>query len=179
MAHHAKTTLYATKAFEAHSPEIVWEHGGNGHVDRLKRLANVMPLFTMYEWPMSLGPHHITVTAHDLVRYGAVRERPTPFIESSIGYLMAMALSGWDNDFVRDVYLYGINMDGSDEYTYQRPNVCYLIGKAEGLGINVHLPEACGLMSSQWTAGVYGHPSNIRDINYYLRPSEAPQEDRS
>lgn len=174
MAHHDKTLLYATRAFEAHSPEIVWEYGGNGHVERLKKLAHEIPLYTMYEWPMSLGPLHVTVTAKDLVRFGAVRERPEPFIESSIGYLMAMAISGWDNDRVSDLFLYGINLDGSDEYTYQRPNACYLIGKAEGKGITVHLPPTCGLLSSQWTGGVYGHPRNIRDIIYYLRPSEAP-----
>jgi hypothetical protein len=174
MAHHAKTRLYATKAFEAHSPEIVWEHGGNGHVERLKTIASQMPLYTMYEWPMSLGRYHNTVTSDQLAKLGVVRNRPEPFIESSIGYILAMALAKWDNDFVSDISLYGINMDGSDEYTYQRPNVAYLIGKAEGLGINVHLPQACGLLSSQWTAGVYGHPKNIRDINYYLRPEGAP-----
>lgn len=176
MAHHAKTRLFATKAFEAHSPEIVWEHGGNGHVERLKAIASEMPLYTMYEWPMSLGQYHNTVTADQLAKLGVVRRRPEPFIESSIGYILAMALAKWDNDFVSDLSLYGINMDGSDEYTYQRPNVAYLIGKAEGLGINVHLPKACGLLSSQWTAGVYGHPKNIRDINYYLRPEGAPSD---
>ena len=130
----------------------------------------------MYEWPMSLGQYHNTATANDLAKLGVVRRRPEPFIESSIGYILAMALAKWDNDFVSDISLYGINMDGSDEYTYQRPNVAYLIGKAEGLGINVHLPKACGLLSSQWTAGVYGHPKNIRDINYYLRPEGAPSD---
>lgn len=176
MAHHDKTTLYATRAFEAHSPEIVWEHGGNGHVARLKRLASEMPLYTMYEWPMALGPMHVTVTASDLANLGVVRKRPEPFIESSIGYLMAMAIAGWDNERVTDIFLYGINLDGSDEYTYQRPNACYLIGKAEGKGINVHLPDTCGLLKSQWSGGVYGHPSNIHDIIYYLRPHGAPQD---
>lgn len=174
MAHHNKTLLYATRAFEAHSPEIVWEHGGNGHIERLKKIANEMPLYTMYEWPMSLGPCHKTVTAEDLSYYGVVRDRPQPFIESSIGYILAMALRFPER--VTDIYLYGINMDGSDEYTYQRPNIAYLTGKAEGYGINVHVPPTCGLFSSQWTAGVYGHPKNIRDIIYYLRPEGAPND---
>jgi hypothetical protein len=172
MAHHEKTLLYATKAFEAHSPEIVWEHGGNAHVERLKRIANEVPLITMYQWPMKLGPYHVSHTSDQLAEEGVVRLRPQPFVESSIGYILAMALR--PSESVRDIYLYGINMDGSDEYTYQRPNIAYLIGKAEGMGINVHLPDTCGLFSSQWTAGVYGHPRNIRDIIYYLRPSEAP-----
>lgn len=175
MAHHDKTLLYATRAFEAHSPEIVWEHGGNAHVERLKRIANEMPLYTMYEWPMKLGPYHVSHTADQLAAEGIVRKRPQPFIESSIGYILAMALR--DPGDVDDIYLYGINMDGSDEYTYQRPNVCYLIGMAEGYGMDVHVPPACGLFSSQWTAGVYGHPRNIRDINYYLRPMGAPVDE--
>lgn len=173
MAHHNKTLLHATKAFEAHSPEIVWEHGGNGHVERLKRIAQEMPLYTMYDWPMRLGPKHLVVTADDLMFDGVVRGRPQPFIESSIGYIMAMALRTGD---ATDIYLYGINMDGSDEYTYQRPNIAYLVGKAEGYDIDVHVPPSCGLFSSQWTAGVYGHPRNIRDIIYYLRPEGAPTD---
>ena len=174
MAHHDKTLLYATRAFEAHSPEIVWEHGGNAHVERLKRIANEMPLYTMYEWPMKLGPLHVSHTADQLQAEGIVRGRPQPFIESSIGYILAMALRCHED--VDDIFLYGINMDGSDEYTYQRPNVCYLVGHAEAFGITVHVPETCGLFSSQWTAGVYGHPRNIRDINYYLRPAGAPND---
>lgn len=186
MAHHSKTLLYATRAFEAHSPEIVWEHGGNAHVERLKKTANEMPLYTMYPWPMRLGNYHETVTAADLTYADGTRYRAvdwdgenatyTPFIESSIAYIMAMALAARSKVRVTDLYLYGINMDGSDEYTYQRPNICYLIGKAESRGINVHLPPKCNLFSSQWTAGVYGHPDNIYDITYYLRPEGSPNE---
>lgn len=189
MAHHNKTLLHATRAFEAHSPEIVWEHGGNGHVQRLKKIAHEMPLFTMWSWPMELGPMHKVVTASALADQGVVRWRAqdwnntgeaigsTPFIESSIGYIMAMALrEAMSTPMVSDIYLYGINMSGSDEYTYQRPNICYLIGKAEGMGIKVHTPPKCSIFSSQWTGQVYGHPKNIHDIIYHLRPEGAPKD---
>lgn len=189
MAHHNKTLLHATRAFEAHSPEIVWEHGGNGHVQRLKKIAHEMPLYTMWSWPMELGPMHKVVTAAALADQGVVRWRAqdwnntgeaigsTPFIESSIGYIMAMALrEAMSTPMVSDIYLYGINMSGSDEYTYQRPNICYLIGKAEGMGIKVHTPPKCSIFSSQWTGRVYGHPKNIHDIIYHLRPEGAPKD---
>lgn len=188
MAHHDKTLMFATRAFEAHSPEIVWEHGGNGHVDRLKRTAAEMPLYTMYPWPMELGEHHVTYLASELADEGIVRWRAedwnndgtpigsTPFIESSIGYVMAMALRAARHNRVTDIHLYGINMSGGDEYTYQRPNVCYLIGKAEGMGIKVHTPAKCSIFSSQWTGRVYGHPRNVHDIIYHLRPTEAPKD---
>lgn len=188
MAHHNKTLLHATRAFEAHSPEIVWEHGGNGHVERLKQIACEMPLYTMYSWPMSLGALHETITADELARCGIARMRAqdwnntgepigeTPFIESSIGYGLSLALYATMIGRVTDIYLYGINMSGSDEYTYQRPNTCYFIGKAEGLGIKVHTPAKCSIFSSQWTGRVYGHPKNIHDIIYYLRPEGAPRD---
>lgn len=190
MAHHNKTLLHATRAFEAHSPEIVFEHGGNGHIQRLTKIAHEIPLFTMWPWPLELGPMHKVVTASALADQGVVRWRQqdwnntgepigsTPFIESSIGYIMAMALrEAMSTPMVSDIYLYGINMSGSDEYTYQRPNICYLIGKAEGMGIKVHTPAKCSIFSSQWTGRVYGHPKNIHDIIYYLKPEGAPKDD--
>lgn len=181
MAHHDNIIEKSTRCFEAHSPEIVWEHGGNQHVNRLKWIANNMPLYTAYQWPMKLGPNHIYMPNDEMARTGDVRLRAedwnndgtpineTPYVESSIGYILAFGLynrGNWDN-----LYLYGINMDGSDEYTYQRPNIAYFIGKYEGRGTKVHLPPKCGLLNSQWTGRVYGHPKNINDITYHLKPT--------
>lgn len=179
MAHHDNIIEKATRCFEAHSPEIVWEHGGNQHVNRLKWIANNIGLTTAYDWPMKLGKDHKVYTPKMLVADGVIRNRAqdwnndgspideTPYIESSIGYILACGLkSSWDN-----LYLYGINMDGSDEYSYQRPNIAYFIGKYEGRGTKVHLPPKCGLLNSQWTGRVYGHPKNINDIVYHLKPS--------
>ena len=65
------------------------------------------------------------------------------YFNSSIAYLMAMAIH--ENPDV--IGLWGVDMtDQKEEYAYQRPNMEYLIGLAQGKGIDVHLPESCPLL---------------------------------
>lgn len=162
MAHHKQ--YYATRCFEAHSPEIVFEYGGNVHLQRLKAIADEMPLYTMWDWPMKLGRYH---SVQHSMYCGAAKKH---YIESSIGYIMDCAVrSRKDDPFLENIYLYGIDMDAHEEYAYQRPNMLYLIGLAEGYGINVHIPDNSSIFKSQWTGGIYGHKDNINDITYYLK----------
>jgi hypothetical protein len=60
---------------------------------------------------------------------------------SSIAYAMALAI----HEGAREIAIYGVDMDGTDEYAYQRPNMEYLIGFARGQGIHVHIPKQSAL----------------------------------
>lgn len=60
---------------------------------------------------------------------------------SSIAYAMALAI----HEGAREIAIFGVDMDGTDEYAYQRPNMEYLIGIARGLGINVYIPPESAL----------------------------------
>ena len=60
---------------------------------------------------------------------------------SSIAYAMALAI----HERAREISIYGVDMDGSDEYAYQRPNMEYLIGFARAQGIRVHIPKESAL----------------------------------
>ena len=60
---------------------------------------------------------------------------------SSIAYAMALAI----HEGAREIAIYGVDMDGTDEYAYQRPNMEYLIGVARGQGIDVYIPPESAL----------------------------------
>jgi len=59
---------------------------------------------------------------------------------SSVGYMLALAI----HEGATDIALYGV--DGTEQYSYQHPNINFLIGLAMGKGINVHLPAGCPLL---------------------------------
>ena len=60
---------------------------------------------------------------------------------SSIAYIMAMAI----HEGADEIGIWGVDMKDSEEYSYQRPNMEYLIGLAMGRGIKVTIHESSPL----------------------------------
>lgn len=147
---HSKEAYTYDRLFESHSPEIIRKHGPK-HLEKLRELAEDVPLYSPWPNPGTYLPH---CRLWNITRH----------FESSIAYPLAYAIS-LDPE---EIGLYGISMAGDEEYAYQRPNTQYLVGIAQGRGIRVNLHPKTELFSSQWTAGVYGHPDNIDDIEYHL-----------
>ena len=71
-----------------------------------------------------------------------IREK---YLTSSVGLLMALAIY----ERVNRIYLSGIELETGSEYTYQRDGMTYLIGLANGRGIDVILSEKSGLMRAK------------------------------
>ncbi len=67
------------------------------------------------------------------------------YFNSSIAYAMALAI----HECADEIGIWGVDMDAGDEYFYQRPNMEWLIGLAEGRGIKVHIPESSPLCKFQ------------------------------
>ena len=67
----------------------------------------------------------------------------TPYLESSIAYMMALALY----EKVDRIGIWGCDLSTGGEYAYQRPNMEYLIGLARGRGIKVYVPPQNALLS--------------------------------
>ena len=149
---HAPEACTLDRVFESHSEAIVRKHGP-AHIERLKEIADFLPLYTPWRWSEKLGRHH-TVLKHD----------PEFQYESSVAYPMVLAIK----QRPEEIGLFGINMAGDDEYAYQRPNMQYLVGYARAKGIKVTIHPESQLFASQWTAGIYGHPDNINDMDYRL-----------
>lgn len=63
------------------------------------------------------------------------------YLSSSISYMMALAIhEGFDR-----IELYGVEMPVGSDYFWQRPNMMWLIGLAEGEGIEVFIPPQSSL----------------------------------
>lgn len=60
---------------------------------------------------------------------------------SSIAYAMALAI----HEKADEIGIWGVDMQGSDEYGYQKPNMEYLVGVARGKGIKVTIPNSSPL----------------------------------
>lgn len=72
----------------------------------------------------------------------------TPYLESSISYMMALALLElWDDDKPARIGIWGCDLSVDSEYAYQRPNMEYLIGLARGRGIHVFVPAENAILS--------------------------------
>jgi len=61
---------------------------------------------------------------------------------STFAYMFALAL----HQGFRRVEIYGIELSLGAEYEYQREAMAFWIGKASGLGVEVWIPEQCGLL---------------------------------
>jgi hypothetical protein len=61
---------------------------------------------------------------------------------STFNYQMALAL---DRGFER-IEVYGIELILEGEYAHQRETMAYWIGKADGMGVEVWVPERCSLL---------------------------------
>lgn len=84
---------------------------------------------------------------------------------SSIAYAMALAI----HEGAREIAIFGVDMDGTDEYAYQRPNMEYLIGIARGQGINVFIPPESALCRFEPTGiKFYDHMPTYKHRYGYL-----------
>lgn len=87
---------------------------------------------------------------------------PFMSLESSISYMIANALC----EGVDVLGLYGIHMMGGAEFAHQRPSVHYLVGLAQGRGVEVVIPPGSPLFMSGYVAGRYGLPGGERLANF-------------
>lgn len=71
------------------------------------------------------------------------------YFASTFSFMMCKAiLDGYD-----EIGLYGINLTADEEYFYQRPNMEYLIGLAQGRGIKITIPEQSALLKLGYVYG--------------------------
>lgn len=83
----------------------------------------------------------------------------TPYLESSIAYMLAQAIY----EGVDKVGIWGVDLHCLSEYSYQRPNLEYLIGLARGRGMKVFIPPQSALLTHE--KGVpYGYWSSTQGV---------------
>ena len=86
-----------------------------------------------------------------------VLDRFGNYFTNSVSWMLAMAIMmGY-----KKIGVYGIDMAQDSEYQSQRPSCEYFIGIAEGLGIEVFIPETADLLKAEYLYG-YDDPSVMR-----------------
>jgi len=98
-------------------------------------------------------------------------EKVKKFFSSTFNYQMALALY---RDYKR-IELYGIEMLGEGEYSWQREMMGFWMGKADEMGVEVWMPETCALLDQP----LYGY-EEIREgatgqVSWTAPPSNEPR----
>lgn len=82
-----------------------------------------------------------------------LKQFPRRYLTSSVSMAIAMAILQGP----KYIGLWGVNCDDSDEYREQRPCIEYMIGRAEGAGIEVVIPTSSPLCKC---TTIYGEETN-------------------
>jgi hypothetical protein len=121
--------VHYDRLFEMHDMRLLEKENSrrpSGYLDRLREVD--VPLYMQEEYFPSAIKYPFEMTAQ--------------YINSSIAYMLALAIyEGHEK-----IGIYGVDMKAEDEYGYQKPNIEYLIGLAEGQGIEVIIPKESPLL---------------------------------
>lgn len=109
-------------------------------------------------------------------------EKIERFFSSTFNYQLALALyQGYDR-----IELYGIEMLGEGEYSWQREMMGFWMGKADTMGVNIWMPETCALLDQplygyeEIREGATGHvswtASRSNEPRFELVPLDAPKK---
>ena len=92
---------------------------------------------------------------------------PWRYFTNTVSYLIAFAIMQ-DPDAIG---VWGVDMAQTQEYREQRPSCEWLLGWAQGKGIQVVLPPECDLMKTPFLYG-YGHAGNTLRRKWEARNEE-------
>ena len=74
---------------------------------------------------------------------GPREQRQRAAFKSTLSYMLGLALL--EGDF-KEIHMYGVDMIIDSEWGFQRSNLYWFLGIAEGMGIKVVIPEECALL---------------------------------
>ncbi len=138
--------------FETHDPKQLEHLYGKPYIDFLKTATNPIYMQAHYdEYPASVALPRTELAN----KVQAGRE----FWPSSISFMLALAIDELSDATGRaipgaEIGVFGIDLIGDDEYSFQREGCGYLIGVAEGRGIKVTVPTKSSLLKAQY---IYGY----------------------
>ena len=122
--------IHYDRLFEMHDLALLTSTYSTRPKNYLERLKSIdVPLYMQEEYFFNVTPYPF--------------DQITPkYWNSSIAYMIALAI----HENAEEIAVYGVDMKGDDEYGYQKPNIEYLLGLAEGRGIKVTIPEESPLL---------------------------------
>ena len=150
---------HATRWFELHGPDIhEWQQRRPGnHLTFLRQFPG--PVY-MHQARADIIPNAIDYPLRevaddlwpDLTRFDPTKDvlqgSDAPYLTSTVALEIALAIHlGF-----KEIGLYGIDLNTTSEYAWQKPGVEHMLGIAIGRGIKVRLPAKCPLLQGE----IYG-----------------------
>ena len=121
--------LHYDRLFEMHDLALLQSEYCTRPKDYIERLKSLDTLYMQHKYFENVTPYPF--------------DEITPkYWNSSIAYMIALAI----HENAEEIGVYGVDMRGDDEYGYQKPNIEYLLGLAQGKGIKTTIPKASPLL---------------------------------
>lgn len=128
--------------FEMHLMEAMPDARDPNYLEFLRTCT--IPIYMIER--MEQFPTSIRYPIEDAIQYAG-----RDYFMSSIAFMLALVgMEGFE-----EVHLYGINLAIGDEYFYEKPNAEWWIGKLEGKGITVFVPQASALLKQYRRYGYF------------------------
>lgn len=141
--------------YDLHSPLIRgWQHRRPGkHLQFLQNFNGPVYLHetdpeipNSVRYPLEDVQANLGVNLFRMAQDGTRSDSLTrPYFDSSIAYELGLAIT-WQP---KEILLVGVDLNTNSEYVFQRSGVSYLLGLAQGRGIDVVLPDNCPLLTGQ------------------------------
>lgn len=151
----------------------------NAAMHRRWLMGQVVPVYMrQVEEDIPTSVRYPLEDVHEMV--GNATGKDFAYLESSIAFMFALAMLEYKQGKCHDglkIGIWGVDLDVGTEYSYQRPNMEYLIGLARGMGIKVVLPSVSHLLRAAHDQpyGVWEPPSTI-EFNEKLRAERAARQ---
>lgn len=130
----------ADRWFEMHTPEYTPDLRDPGYLPWLAQCP--IPVYMIDR--RDEIPNSVRYPIEDAIRYAG-----RDYFSSSIAFMLALAgLEGFE-----EIHIYGVNLAIGDEYFYEKPNAEWWIGKLQGEGKKVVVPEASSLLKQSLRYG--------------------------
>lgn len=127
----------ATRWFDIHDKYVLETYyAKGGQFEHIKKLSEM----TIPVYMQEVHPDIPTSVKYPLDEI--LKKFNRDYFRSSVDYMIALAL--YEGFEVIEVY--GVNMAADDEYAYQKPSASYWLGRAEGMGVKIYLPDECDLL---------------------------------
>lgn len=138
-----------------------------------------MAFLAQAPFPVYLWPEHVDQwldripTAVPFPKEEVLKEFPRGYFTNTVSWLIALAILEGHFNYID---IFGVHMavhnptlHGGDEYSHQRPSCEYLIGLAEGRGIEVFIPATSDLLKSPHLYGAEDGPWFTQKMNARLK----------
>ena len=133
-----------TRWFQMHDKSSFTKEHKNNHWEWLQE-EHPFPIYMLQTYDDVPGsvPYPLRKIQNELIgNFYRGEEKMEKLFSSTMNYQVALALY---EKFER-VEIFGIEMLGLGEYGYQRETMAFWMGKADGMGVDIWLPEPCSLL---------------------------------